>query len=106
MTTTTLTDANGLTPEDIADAITGSAAFCAKRHVADGWNLLPDAYRVGDFHEDVAEVAKLLEREALSEERVALETAIRAELVKAADRQLASVEAMHDGDREARHPSE
>lgn len=110
MTTSTRLDPNGLAPEDIADAITGSAQHCASEHVEQGWDFDGEPYNVGSFFGDVEDLAKLLGRKPTDEEVTALEVAIREELAtlaaKKADRDLASVEAAHDGDREARHPSE
>ncbi len=110
MTTTTLTDANGLDSHDIADAIKGSAQHCAAEHVEQGWDHDGEPYNVGSFFGDVQDLAKLLGRKPSDEEVTALEVAIREELAtlaaKKADRDLASVEAAHDGDREARDPSE
>lgn len=110
MTTSPLTDPHGLTEQDITDAITGSAQHCAARHVEDGWNLLPTAYRLATFPDDQADLASLLGRVPTYHEQIRLELAIQALLAAAmeaaAEKELASVEARHDGDREARCESE
>lgn len=107
---TTLTDPQGLTEQDITDAITGSAQHSAARHVDDGWNLLPSGYRLALFPDDQADLAKLLGRAPTYHEQIRLELAIQALLAaameKAAEKELASIEARNDGDSEARDPSE